>query len=111
MTEPKLGAVRVSPGVMSTLARLTAESVPGVARVGASRRGPLRLLPERFFGATGVVVHIAPDGVRVELSLVVLQGASMLDVASRVQREVGEAIEKMVGLPVCEVNVRILDVD
>jgi uncharacterized alkaline shock family protein YloU len=57
-----------------------------------------------------VTAQISPDGVRLELTLVVQQGASMLEVASQVQREVGEAVEKTVGLPVREVNVRIQDV-
>ena len=110
MTEEKRGSVHVSPGVVATLARLTAEAVPGVARVGAGSRGPLRFLPDRLTHAGGVSAQIAPDGVRLELSLIVQQGASMLEVASRVQREVGEAVEKTVGLPVREVNVRIQDV-
>ncbi len=110
MTEEKRGSVHVSPGVVATLARLTAEAVPGVARVGASGRGPLRFLPDRLTHATGVTAEITSDGVQLELTLVVQQGASMLEVASRVQREVGEAVEKTVGLPVREVNVRIQDV-
>jgi len=110
MTEEKRGSVHVSAGVVATLARLTAESVPGVARVGAGGRGLLRFLPDRLTRASGVSAQIADDGVRLELSLVVQQGFSMLEVASRVQREVGEAVEKTVGLPVREVNVRIQDV-
>jgi uncharacterized alkaline shock family protein YloU len=111
MTEEKRGSVHVSPGVVATLARLTAEAVPGVARVGGGGgRSPLRFLPDRLTHAAGVTAQIAPDGVRLELTLIVQQGASMLEVASRVQREVGEAVEKTVGLPVREVNVRIQDV-
>ncbi len=110
MTEEKRGSVHVSPGVVATLARLTAEAVPGVARVGSGGRGALRYLPDRLTHATGVTAEITPDGVRLELTLIVQQGASMLEVASRVQREVGEAVEKTVGLPVKEVNVRIQDV-
>lgn len=110
MTEEKRGSVNVSPGVVATLARLTAEAVPGVARVGAGGRWPLRLLPERLARRSGVAARIAPDGVRIEVTLVVQQGASMLEVASRVQRDVGEAVEKTIGLRVREVNVRIQDV-
>jgi uncharacterized alkaline shock family protein YloU len=110
MAEEKRGSVHVSPSVVATLARLTAEAVPGVVRVGAGRRLPLRLLPDRLSRASGVSAKISPDGVRLELALVVQQGFSMLEVASRVQREVGEAVEKTVGLPVQEVNVRIQDV-
>jgi uncharacterized alkaline shock family protein YloU len=110
MTEEKRGSVHVSTGVVATLARLTAEAVPGVARVGAGGRGLRRFLPERLARRSGVAAQIGPDGVRIELTLIVQQGASMLEVASRVQREVGEAVEKTVGLEVREVNVRIQDV-
>lgn len=109
--EQKLGTVRVSPGVLATLVKLTAAAVPGVARVGARPAPPpLRWMPLRRSSRSGVKLQVLPDGVRVEIDLVVQQGSNMLEVASRVQQEVGEAIDKMVGTPVREVNVHIEDV-
>ncbi len=69
----------------------------------------LRWLPGRR-GSSGVRLEVQPDGVHVEVDLVVEQGSNMLEVASLVQRGVSESIEKMVGMPVKEVNVHIRDV-
>ncbi len=107
--ERKLGTVQVSPGVLATLARLTAAAVPGVARVGEAGPRLMRWLPRRR-GGPGVRLQVLPDGVHVEVELVVHHGHGMLEVASQVQQAVSEAIEKMVGMPVREVNVHIEDV-
>lgn len=107
--EQKLGTIQVSPSVLATLVRLTAVGVPGVARVGGGRPAWLRWLPLRRVGP-GVRVRVQPDGVRAEVELVVQQGHNMLEVASRVQQQVAEALEKMVGIPVRAVDVHILDV-
>lgn len=107
--EQRLGNVQVSPSVLATLARLTAVGVPGVTSVGRPLPRPFRwFLWRRQSG--GVKLEIQQDGVHVWVDLVVQQGRNMLEVASRAQQEIGEAIEKMAGLPVREVNVRILDV-
>ena len=108
--EQKLGTVQVSPSVLATLARLTAAGVPGVARVGGERPSWLKWLPRWRAAGPGVRLQVLPDGVHVELELVVQQGHNMLDVASRVQQQVSEAFEKMVGMAVREVNVHIQDV-
>jgi uncharacterized alkaline shock family protein YloU len=107
--EQRLGTVQVSPEVLATLARLTAAAVPGVVAVGRQAPRFLRWLRwGRQVG--GVKLSIQPDGVHVALEIVVQQGKNMLEVASRAQHEVSEAIEKMAGLPVREINVRISDV-
>lgn len=108
--EQKLGSVQVSPSVLATLARLTAATVPGVARVGSAQTGLLRWFPWRRAAKSGVSLQILPDGVHVELHIVVQQGSNMLEVASRVQQEVAESLDKMVGMTVREVNVHIQDV-
>lgn len=110
--EHKLGSVQVSPKVLATLARLTAASVPGIVRVG--RPAPrfvswLRWLPWKRPSA-GVDLEMRPDGVCVAIEIVVAQGKNVVDVASQAQGEIATAIEKMVGFPVRQVNVRVVDV-
>ena len=107
--EQKLGTVQVSPAVLATLVRLTAAGVPGVARVDPPGPAPLRWLPW-WRRPTGVSLQVLADGAHVEVELAVQQGSNMLEVAARVQREVGETVEKTAGVPVREVNVRIADV-
>ena len=106
--ERDLGSVRVSPRVLTALVRLTATGVPGVVSVGEGQPRFLRLLSRRDTG--GIHLRIQPDGVHADLDLVVRQGANVLEVGKRVQVEIGKAVDKMVGLTVREVNVRVIDV-
>ena len=107
--EQKLGSVQVSPAVLATLVRMTASAVHGVASVGRPVPRYLRWLPWKRRTA-GVTLEIRPDGVHVSIEVVVEQGKNIIEVAAQTQGEIGIAIDKMVGLPVREVNVRIVDV-
>ena len=106
----KLGTVRISPGVLGTVAQLTTLNVDGVACMGA---GPMasvsRLLSSRG-GAEGVRIEISDGSVSVELYVVVTPGVNMLALGRAIQAEVTRAIVDMVGMPVREVNVHIQDV-
>ncbi len=104
--EKRLGVVRIAPNVLSTIAKLTALSVPGVVRL-ASVPGLLR----RRLGGEGVRVDVSEDAVSVDLYLVVEQGKNMLALSREVQSQVTRAINDMVGMPVKEVNIHILDVE
>lgn len=108
--EQKLGTVRVSPAVLATVVRLTATGVAGVARVGGRPLGPFGRVPWRRAKNSGVRLQVLPDGVHVEIDLVVQHGHNMLEVAGQVQHEISDAVEKMIGMTVREVNVRIQDV-
>jgi uncharacterized alkaline shock family protein YloU len=113
--EQKLGNVQVSPKVLATLARLTAVAVPGV--IGVGRPAPrivsfLAWIPWMPWKrrTAGVRLEVRPEGVDVDVEVVVAQGKNVIDVASRTQAEIATAIEKMVGFPVRQVNVRVVDV-
>jgi uncharacterized alkaline shock family protein YloU len=99
------GTVTVEPGVLETIARLTALEVPGV--VGSAERDVDRLL-----GVSGksVVVLVERSRVQVELHLLAGPDNSLLQLGRKVQYEVTRAIQQMVGMPVDAVNVHIEDV-
>jgi uncharacterized alkaline shock family protein YloU len=99
------GTVTVEPGVLETIARLTALEVPGV--VGIAERDVDRLL-----GVSGksVVVLVERSRVQVELHLLAGPDNSLLQLGRKVQYEVTRAIQQMVGMPVDAVNVHIEDV-
>lgn len=99
------GAVTVEPGVLETIAHLTALGVPGV--VGIAERDV-----DRFLGVTGksVVVTVADSRVHVDLHLIAGPDNSLLQLGRKVQYEVTRAIQQMVGMPVDVVNVHIEDV-
>ena len=102
----QLGTVIVSPGVLSTIARLTTLSVPGVARMS-----PLtmpRLLGAR--GSDGVKVQVVGEAVALDIHIVASADVNMLELAREIQHKVTRAIHEIVGMAVQEVNVHIIDV-
>ena len=102
-----LGTVSIAPGVLATIVSLTAQAVPGVARLGSTGVG--RLLG-RGDAAEGVRVQVKDEAVWADVYLVVEEGRNMYQVGTQVQKEVSKAVLQMVGMPVQEVNVYVQDV-
>lgn len=102
-----LGTVSIAPGVLATIVSLTAQAVPGVARLGCYGVGRIlgRGEPE-----DGVRVQVKDEAVWADVYLVVEEGRNMYQVGSQVQKEVTQAVLQMVGMPVQEVNVYVQDV-
>ena len=46
-----------------------------------------------------------------DIHVVVEQGADLVKVGSQIQRDVAKAVDKMVGLPVAEINVFVQDME
>ena len=111
MIMENLGSVRVAPNVLATIAYLTALAVPGVARMADDLVSGVTRLIGRDTPASGVRLQVKDGVVQVELHVVVKGGSSMLEVGKRIQEDVSEALTRMVGMPVSEVNVFIQDVE
>jgi len=111
MEEEQLGKVFVAPNVLVTIARLTALSVPGVARMSPGWSGGVNRLLGRTGAGDGVRIDVEDDVVSVDLYIVVEAGTDMLGLSRQIQATVTRAIKDMVGMPVKEVNVHIQDVD
>ncbi len=105
------GRVTIAPEVLVTIARLTSQSVEGVAQlchqVGPSNTD--RMLG-RVAGGGGVQIAVIDDAVRVDLYIIVEPNANMRTVSQEMQRAVTRAIQDMVGMEVSAVNVHIQDV-
>ncbi len=102
----KLGTVIISPAVLSTIARLTTLSVPGVARMSCLGMG--RLLGSRR--GDGVRVEVIDDMVVLDLYVIAEPDGNMLKLSREIQNKVTRAIHEIVGMAVREVNVHIVDV-
>lgn len=100
------GKVTVEPGVLETIARLTTREVPGVVKIAEQTD------VERFLGLSGksVQVRVAEGRVSVDLHIMAEPGISLLQLGRAVQKDVTQAIQKMIGMPVEAVNVYIEDV-
>ena len=104
------GAVIVSSEVLATIARLTALSLPGVARMNPDLRQEVNRLLRGQARPYGVRVDVEGEVVSIDLHLVALPGYNMLRLGRQVQEEVARAIEEMIGMPVGEINIHIDDV-
>lgn len=102
------GATTIAPGVLVTIAQLTALNVPGVAYMGSTPSGM-----NRFFqrgSGEGVRIEIHENSVSVELFLILCSGVYVREVCHKVQAEVANAIEQMVGMDVERIDVHVQDI-
>jgi uncharacterized alkaline shock family protein YloU len=61
--------------------------------------------------ARGVRLRVRDGQVYLDIHVVVEHGADLVRVGSQIQRDVARAIDKMVGLPVAEINVYVQDLE
>ncbi len=103
------GATTIAPGVLVTIARLTALGVPGVAHMASVPGGVNRFF--RRGAGEGVQIEVTSSSVGVDLYLILAQGTNVREVSRNVQAEVARAIELMVGMQADRVDVHIEDID
>ena len=109
MIENMQGKTTVSPEVLTTIARLSALSVPGVSRLAPVSGGV-----NRFFkrgAGDGVRIETEENSVFINLHLILLQDVNIREVSRNVQQNVTRAIHEMVGMDVGHVNIHIEDID
>ncbi len=103
------GKTTIAPGVLVTIARLTALSVNGVAGMANVPTGVNRFL-RRGYGE-GVQIQIENGKVAIDLYLILERDTYVRNVSRKVQTEVSRAIEEMVGMEAERVDVHIEDID
>jgi uncharacterized alkaline shock family protein YloU len=102
------GTTTFAPGVLLTLARLTALRVPGVVSMAPVPGGVNRLF-RRGIG-DGVRVEIHDDTVDLELYLVLESDTNVREISRTLQADVAQAIEHTVGMKVGTINIHIKDI-
>lgn len=102
------GTTTMAPGVLVTLAKLTALNVPGVTGMAPLPGGVNRIF--RRGSGEGVHIEIDEDCVSIELFLILQSDRNVRDVSRKVQSEVSRAIEEMIGMEVTRVDVHIEDI-
>ncbi|MFI8188626.1 Asp23/Gls24 family envelope stress response protein [Streptomyces sp. NPDC085946] len=109
------GKTTVADGVVAKIAGMAAREVPGVHNLGggmARAFGAVRgRVPGSGGGVTrGVKVEVGERQAAVDLDIVVEYGTSIVEVAGDVRSNVINAVERMTGLEVVEVNIAVGDV-
>jgi uncharacterized alkaline shock family protein YloU len=104
-----LGRISISHEAVAHIVGRVAAEAYGV--VAMAPRSPREKLLSRDRLRQGITVGgSAEDGVTIELSVVVEYGLNLAEVASTLRNRVRYEVERLTGLKVAEVEVRIQDV-
>lgn len=109
------GNTTVADAVVAKIAGMAAREIPEVHNLGGGAARALGAMRERVPGrgssvAQGVSVEVGERQAAVDLQVVVEYGASITDTAGDVRANVIDAVERMTGLEVVEVDIAVDDV-
>ncbi|MBO1901736.1 Asp23/Gls24 family envelope stress response protein [Leucobacter weissii] len=107
------GRTTIAEGVVAKIAGIAAREVPGVHALGgggARALGAIRDAVNAKDLAQGVKVEVGETQAAADITIVVDYPTPIQDVADQVRTAVADAITRLVGLQVVEVNVDVDDV-
>jgi uncharacterized alkaline shock family protein YloU len=110
------GKTTIASSVVQKVAGMAAREIAGVHALGGGLSRAFGGIRERIPGSTGashtsgVTVEVGEKQAAVDLDLIVEYGASIVELAKAVRRNVIGTIEQMIGLEVIEVNIAVNDI-
>lgn len=116
------GTVRIAPAVLIELIALSVRDVSGVVGFQHRRRVE-RILPRGGHGSAtdqnalvgsfeggGIRVRIDGDRIDADVSIIIVPDINILELSRDIQRQVGIAVGRMLGMTVNQVNVYVAGV-
>ncbi len=111
------GKTTIAASVVQKIAGIAAREIAGVHAMGGGVSRAFGALRDRIPGGgtgssniTGVQVEVGEKQAAIDLDIVVEYGASIVDLARAVRRNVISSVERMAGLEVTEVNIAVNDI-
>ncbi|MBR8741132.1 Asp23/Gls24 family envelope stress response protein [Nocardiopsis sp. MG754419] len=111
------GHTHIADGVVAKIAGMAAREIGGVHAMGGGTARMVGAVRDVVSGggssgsvAQGVSVEVGERQAAVDIDLVVEYGAAIQDLATAVRRNVTTAVERMTGLEVTEINIRVDDI-
>ena len=105
-----LGRITISNEAVAHIVGRVAAEAYGVVGMASRGRGVGRLLTRDRWRQGIAVAGSAEEGVTIELNVIVEYGLNLAEVASTVRNRVRYEVERLTGLSVASVEVRIQDV-
>lgn len=99
------GALLLEDTVVAKIASLAIKNVKGLHTLRKSR------LPFGDDATNGVGVEVGKTEAAIDLEAIIEYGYDIRDVASQVRKNIAEAVEKMAGRKVVEVNIHVVGID
>jgi uncharacterized alkaline shock family protein YloU len=109
------GRTSIADTVVSKIAGIAAREISGVHDLGGGTARAVGAIRERIPGSRtnlsqGVAVEVGEHQAAVDLDIVAEYGVAIADLAAAIRRNVVDAVERMTGLEVTEVNITVHDV-
>lgn len=110
------GQISVAENVVQKIAGKACREMGGVHAMGTTGARAFGSLRERIPGSSGpnfsqgVGVEVGETEAAIDLDIVVEYGVSIAELGRSIQRNVKQAVERMTGLRVVEVNIAVDDV-
>lgn len=102
--------IKISNEAVATYAGIAVSEVKGVYGKGGTFSGLTEALSGKKNIAKGIKVEVSEKSTKIDVSIIVVYGARIPDVAFEIQSRVKKTVENMTGLTVSEVNVNVLGV-
>lgn len=112
------GHTQIADGVVAKIAGMAAREIGGVHAMGGGAARMVGVVRDAVSGggsstgsvAQGVSVEVGERQAAVDIDLVVEYGTAIQDLAAAVRRNVTAAVERMTGLEVTEINIKVDDI-
>ena len=114
--ETSHGKTTIAASVVQKIAGIAAREISGVHAMGGGVSRAFGAIRERIPGGSGtsstsgVQVEVGEKQAAVDLDIIVEYGASIVEIARAVRRNVINGVERMTGLEVIEVNIAVNDI-
>jgi uncharacterized alkaline shock family protein YloU len=105
------GKTTISPDVLTTIARLTVNSVDGVSHLSTPGSDMNQFFKRGLTAAEGVRIDVVDDVVYADIYAVMKCDYNAREVSHQIQSLVARAISEMVGMEVGKVNIHIEDIN
>lgn len=109
------GRTTIADTVVSKIAGIATREVSGVHSLGGGAARAVGAIRERIPGSStnhsqGISVEVGEKEAAIDIQLVAEYGVSIADLAKGIRTNVINAVERMVGLNVVEVNIEVQDI-
>jgi uncharacterized alkaline shock family protein YloU len=102
------GELVVAGAVIAKLAGIEARATYGVVAMPVSAMKRLARL-RKGSPTDGVSVDIVDDALRIDLHVIMERGVNLAQVTANLQEQVRYRVEKVAGIPVADITVRVED--
>ena len=110
------GHTRIADGVVAKISGMAAREIGGVHAMGGGTARVVGAVRDAVSGGgsgsvtQGVAVEVGERQAAIDIDLVVEYGVAIQDLAAAVRRNVSTAVERMTGLEVTEINIKVDDI-